>query len=246
MKKLIIYVFSAVILSGMVACEKSLEVPNPNEIAEANFWKTENDALMGVNAIYSNAYRNGAYARWLSVYLNPRSDDGLASTSWAPLKSAVDFTTVDFNFEAARNIWAHHYRGIFRANQVLANVPGIQMNENLKGRLLAEAKFLRALYYFNLVNLWGNVPLVVTPSAYTDLPPQASQAQTWAQIERDLSEAVPVLPTTYTGNDVGRVTRGAAYAMLGKAYLQQGKHQLAADAFRWLVEGDGKGLYDHD
>jgi starch-binding outer membrane protein, SusD/RagB family len=244
MKKLLTYIVAALVFSGMVSCEKSLDVPNPNEADESNFWKSENDAILGINAVYGNAYRNGAFARWLVVYLNPRSDDGLGSSGWPPLRSAADFTTIDLNFEAHRNIWDHHYRGVYRANQVLAYVPEITMNETLKGRILAEAKFFRALYYFNLVNLWGNIPLVLTPSRPTDLPAQASQETTWAQIERDLSEAAPNLPTSYSGADLGRVTRGAAYAMLGKAYLQQRKYQQAAEAFNWLVEGEGKGLYE--
>ena len=243
MKKLFVYILSALLLAN-ISCRKSLDVENPNEPDEANFWKTGADALAGVNAIYGNAYRNGGFARWLAVYYNPRSDDGIGTSGWPPLHSAADFTTIDFNFEAARNIWDHHYRGVYRANQVLAYVPDIEMDETLKQRYLAEAKFLRALYYFNLVTLWGNVPLVLEPSTPTDLPAQAAEADTWAQIEKDLTEAAPNLPPTYDNANTGRATRGAAYALLGKAYLQQHKYQQAATAFEWLITGQGQGLYD--
>ena len=243
MKRVFLYIVTAVFFSGMISCEESLDIPNPNETDETNFWKSSSDALAGVNAVYGNAYRNGAYARWLAVYFNPRSDDGLGSSGWPPLRSAVNFTTTDFNFEAARNIWDHHYRGIFRTNQVITNVPDIQMDETLKQRYLGEAKFWRAQYFFNLVMLWGKVPLVLEPSEPTDLPPQATEADIWAQIEKDLTEAIPGLPLSYGGGEVGRITRGAAYALLGKAHLQQREYQPAADALRFLVEGEGKSLY---
>jgi starch-binding outer membrane protein, SusD/RagB family len=244
MKRIFKYIL-AISLTGVgFSCEDSLDIPNPNEISEQDFWKTGNDALMGVNAIYSNFYRSGSYARWLQIYYDPRSDDGFASTGWGALKSAVDFTQVDFNFEGHRNIWDHHYRGIYRANQVIANVPGIQMDETLKQRYLAEAKFLRALHYFNLVSLWGSVPLVLQPSKPSDLPFQAPEAETWTQIEKDLTEAAPNLPAVYDAANVGRVTRGAAFALLGKAHMQQREFQSALNAFNYLVIGEGKNNYD--
>lgn len=226
------------------SCEKSLDITNPNEPDEANYWKTADDALLGVNAIYANAYRNGTFARWITVVTNPRSDDGFASTGWPPLKETVDFTLLDYNFEVIRNIWMHHYRGIYRANQVIANVPAIAMDETLKRQYIAEAKFHRAFYYFYLVSLWGNVPLVLTPSTPTDLPPQATETDTWAQIEKDLSEAAPDLPVSYNNENLGRVTRGAAYALLGRAYMQERKWQQAIDALQWLTEGEGRSQYD--
>jgi tetratricopeptide (TPR) repeat protein len=244
MKSLFLFLLAAGLGGMMAACEHTLDVDNPNEPDESNFWQTPADALAGVNAVYGNVYRNGAYARWLSVYFNPRSDDGLGSSGWPPLRSAANFTTTDYNFEAARNIWDHHYRGIFRANQVITRVPDIAMEESLKQRYLGEAKFWRAQYYFNLVMLWGNVPLVLQPSQPTDLPPQATVEQVWTQIEKDLSEAAPALPPTYGGAELGRVTRGAAYALLGKAHLQQGEYPAAAAALQWLVEGEGKNVYD--
>jgi starch-binding outer membrane protein, SusD/RagB family len=244
MKTLSIYILIMALLAGSFSCRKSLESLNPNEPDETNFWKTENDALLGVNAVYANAYRNGTFARWITVVLNPRSDDGFASTGWPPLRETVDFTLLDYNFEVPNHIWDHHYRGIYRANQVIANVPNITMDETLKKRYIAEAKFHRAFYYFYLVTLWGNVPLVLQPSKPTDLPFQAKEAETWVQVEKDLSEAIPDLPLSYNDVNVGRVTRGAAYAMLGKAYMQQRKWQQAVDAFQWIVEGEGRTLYD--
>ncbi|WP_205500221.1 RagB/SusD family nutrient uptake outer membrane protein [Rufibacter psychrotolerans] len=243
MKRIAKYILAFALVGTALSCEHTLDVDNPNEVSEQSFWQTGNDALAGVNAVYGAFYRNGTYARWLQMYLNPRSDDGFASTGWGELKSTIDFTQVDLNFEGTRNIWDHHYRAIYRANQVIAYVPNIQMDETLKQRYIAEAKFLRAIHYFNLVSLFRSVPLVLEPSKPTDLPSQATEEATWSQIEKDLTEAVPHLPTAYDAENRGRVTRGAAYALLGKAHLQQREYQPALNAFAWLVEGEGKGQY---
>ncbi|RYY52670.1 MAG: RagB/SusD family nutrient uptake outer membrane protein, partial [Chitinophagaceae bacterium] len=132
----------------------------------------------------------------------------------------------------------------FRANQVIDKVPGITMDETLKAQYIGEAKFLRAITYYNLVTIFGNVPLVLTPSNPADKPFQASQQEVWDQIEKDLTEAAEALPISYTGDNIGRATKGAAYAMLGRVYLQQLEYQPAADALAWLITGPGSTLYD--
>jgi hypothetical protein len=243
MKKSIIYFLSTIIIIFSSACKKTLDITNPNGPDETNFWKTANDALAGVNAVYANNYRNGLYPRWLGLLMNPRSDDGWGSSGWDQIFNVTNFKTPFYDAEPINHAWAHHYRGIYRANQVITNVPSIQMDETLKKRYLAEAKFWRATYYFNLVVLWGPVPLVLQPSQPTDLPSNATVDAIWAQVEKDLSEAVNDLPVSYDNSNIGRITKGAAYAMLGKVYLQEHKYQQAKDALNWLVEGAGKGTY---
>ena len=245
MKKLAIYILLAVGFTvGLTSCQKTLDIPNPNGPDETNFWKSAQDALSGVNAIYANNFRNGIYARWFSVLTNPRSDDGWGSSGWDQIFNVTNFKTTYYDSEPINHAWAHHYRGIYRANQVLANVPNIQMDETLKRRYLAEAKFWRGLYYFNLTVLWGNVPLILTPSKPTDLPANSTVDQLYAQIEKDLTEAVADLPPTYDADNIGRITKGAAYALLGKVYMQEHKWQQAKDALQWLVEGPGNAIYD--
>ena len=243
MKKSIIYFLSTIVIIFSSACKKTLDITNPNGPDETNFWKTANDALAGVNAVYANNYRNGLYPRWLGLLMNPRSDDGWGSSGWDQIFNVTNFKTPFYDAEPINHAWAHHYRGIYRANQVITNVPSIQMDETLKKRYLAEAKFWRATYYFNLVVLWGPVPLVLQPSQPTDLPSNATVDAIWAQVEKDLSEAVNDLPVSYDNSNIGRITKGAAYAMLGKVYLQEHKYQQAKDALNWLVEGAGKGTY---
>jgi tetratricopeptide (TPR) repeat protein len=241
------YCFAAMLILSVTACKKSLDldIENPNRIDESNFWKTGADALQGINAVYGNFYRNGApYSRWLPYYMDVRSDDGYSTSPWNELRSISGLNITQYSFEVNIDTWAHHWRGVYRANQVITNVPGISMDETLKSRYIGEAKFLRAIYYYNLVTIWGNIPLVLEPSQPNDKPSQVPQEQIWAQIEKDLTEAAAVLPTSYTGEDIGRATKGAAYAKLGRAHLQQKEYQQASDALAWLITGPGAAIYD--
>ncbi len=104
---------------------------------------------------------------------------------------------------------------------------------------------MRGLFYYYLADYWGNVPILLHTSTTADQSvANSTRKEVWAQVEKDLSEAAPVLPVSYDNNNVGRATRGAAYALLGKAYMQdQQQYQLAANAFAWLVTGPGASVY---
>jgi hypothetical protein len=246
MKKYIVYFFTGATLLLAASCKKSteLDIPNPNVPDESNFWKTSGDALLGVNAVYGNFYRNGApFSRWQPFYMDVRSDDGYSTSPWNELRSIGGLNITQYSFEVNYDTWWHHWRGVYRANQVLANVPAIVMDQTLKDRYLGEAKFLRALYYYNLVTIWGNIPLILQPSQPSDKPSQVPQEQVWAQIEKDLTEASTTLPPSYTGDDIGRATKGSALGLLGRVYLQQKKYQPCIDALKYFIDGAGQSLY---
>ncbi|MBC7889013.1 MAG: RagB/SusD family nutrient uptake outer membrane protein [Ferruginibacter sp.] len=247
MNTLIKYCLAATLAVSAFSCKKSLDldIENPNRIDESNFWKTSKDAVEGINAVYGNFYRNGSpYSRWLPYYMDVRSDDGYSTSPWNELRSISALNITQYSFEVNYDTWWHHYRGVYRANQVIANVPGITMDEALKGRIIGEAKFLRAVNYYNLVSIWGSVPLILQPSQPADKPAQSTPEEVWAQIEKDLTEAAAALPASYTGEEIGRATKGAAYGYLGRAHLQQKEWQPAATALEWLVSGPGMAQYD--
>lgn len=246
MKTILKYCLAATVVLSAVSCKKSLDldIENPNRVDESNFWKTSDHAMQGINAVYANFQKNGApHSRWMPFYYDIRSDQGYSTSPWNELRSVGGLNITDYSFEVQRETWDHHWRGVFRANQVLAYVPAIQMDETLKQRILSEAKFLRAVYYYNLISIWGNVPQILEPSQPQDKPAQASQNDVWNQIEKDLTEAAAVLPNSYTGDDIGRATKGAAYGYLGRAHMQQRDWKAAITALQWLVTGPGAGIY---
>ena len=218
-----------------------LDVTNPNQADSQTFWRSAEDANRGLNATYNALLLLGVYGRWQAFAHDIRSDIGTAEVSpWGDLANFNRFQLNDYNFEVNRHLWIHNYELISRANLVIANVPGIAMDQTTRARVVGEAKFLRALAYYNLVTLYENVPLITAPPSPTDRPAAATPAQTWAQIEQDLTDAAAALPVQYGGGDAGRATRGAALGMLGKARLQQRKWAEAAQALTQVV---GLGRY---
>lgn len=219
-----------------------LDLTNPNQPSTGTFWKTQADAIQGVNAAYNGLMNNGTYGRWLAFGLDIRSDEGRAPSPWAELSNFNKFTLSNYDFEVNRELFIHHYQAIFRANQVIDRVPQIQMETGLRSRIVGEAKFIRGLLYFNLVNLFGNVPMPLKPSTPQDQPASSAPAAIYAQIEKDLADAAAALPTSYSGADVGRATKGAALALLGKVQLQQLKFSDASAALQQVLALPGYDL----
>lgn len=242
-------IFLATIIAGLTACsEDILDVENPNVPTQATFWKTLDDAEMGLTAIYSQFTRVGNWSRWIYFRYDLTSDMGYSNSPWNELKDWTRFNYVNYNFiQGGHTIFKGHYKQIFQANQVIAYVPGIEgANEEENTRLaqiIAQARFIRAFDYFNLVILFENLPIVLEPSNPGDKYEVGGPDVIYDLIIDDLEMAIPDLPEEWTGPDKGRITKGAAYALLGKVYMQLHRWQDARDAFFWLVEGDGKGYY---
>ncbi|RZK64300.1 MAG: RagB/SusD family nutrient uptake outer membrane protein, partial [Pedobacter sp.] len=242
MKKYIYLLTAALIVFG--SCKRDFDEVNPNAPTIVSFWKTSDDAAKGINAVYSTFYRTASlYSRFMFYHGILKSDEGYGSGGDGNLNNLMRFNQTDFNNGVTADTWSNLYVGVFRANQVIANVPGITMDETRKKAIIAEAKFLRALFYFNLTLYYGRPPLMLEPSQPKDVPANATTEQAYAQVAKDLTEALIDLPVSYPATDLGRATKGAAYALLGKTYLQQRNYQQAADAFAYLITGAGSSTY---
>jgi hypothetical protein len=227
------------------SCTRNFDEANPNQPTLGSFWKSQDDAIKGINAVYSTVHRGYAgYSRALYFHGMLKSDEGYGSGGDGGLNTLMSFSMNDNNFGLTADTWTNMYQGIYRANQVIAYVPAIQMDPALQKRIVAEAKFLRGLFYFNLTLYFGRPALVLEPSQPGFQPPNATPEQAWAQVAKDFTEASADLPVSYGTTDLGRATKGAAQAMLGKTYLQQKMYQQAADAFAWLVTGPGAANYN--
>lgn len=233
-KRLFIAIF---MLPGLFACEEFLTEDIQGVYSSDTFYKTPDQAISAVNATYSIASFN-RINNCLWVFGDVASDDAIKGGNPGD-QSEIEFID-DFN-ESPDNgyveyIWQHYYEGISRANQVIYHVPNIKMDENLQKRLIGEAKFLRAYYYFHLVNIYGEIPLKTKPALTAEAlqVPLSGVDEIYAQIEKDLSNAADVLPKQYGGAEKGRATKGAALGLLAKTYLFQEKWQASLDAIAEL------------
>ncbi|WP_316827151.1 RagB/SusD family nutrient uptake outer membrane protein [Pedobacter miscanthi] len=210
------------------SCKKDfLNVDPQGQQAAQQFWKTQEDATKGVNAIYANlrTWENLAFpALAIESTGSDEADKGSTVTD-ATFFNLYDTFTVTSTEGSLQSFWTGQYRNINLCNQVLDNIPNISMDAGLKARYLAEAKFVRAYSYFRLVRAYGGVPLrLKVPADASEYNiPRADKAAVYAQIEKDLNEAAAVLPASYGSNDIGRATKGAAIGMHAKVAMYQQK-----------------------
>ncbi|MDQ0637953.1 hypothetical protein QF042_001518 [Pedobacter sp. W3I1] len=218
--------FSAVLFTA--SCKKDfLNVPPQAQQPSVTFWKTPEDALKGVNAIYANlrSWNNVAFnAIAIESTGSDEADKGSTPTD-ATFFNLYDQFTVTSTHGTLQDFWTGQYQNINLCNQVLDNIPNIPMDETLRNRYLAEAKFIRAYSYFRLVRAYGNVVLRLhVPKDNTEYNlPQSDKATVYAQIEKDLNEAAAVLPQSYGAADLGRATKGAAIGLHAKVAMYQNK-----------------------
>lgn len=221
----------------IISCDKEyLEVEPTGTALEENYYTTAEEAYAGLVAVYDVIGKQSKGFENMIALLNSGSDDhycgGGSSSDGSQLQGFSNYTISEST--VAESYWDDFYQGIFRANTLLVKLPDIDMDESLKSRYTAETKALRAIYYFELVKLFKNVPLITIPLTtdeyYTVL--QADPSDVYAQIETDLTEAIADLPVSLSiATEGGRISKGAAKAVLGKVYLYQDKNTEAAEQF---------------
>ncbi|QLE01959.1 RagB/SusD family nutrient uptake outer membrane protein [Galbibacter sp. BG1] len=212
-----------VLLIGVMSCkEEQLDLSDPNVINPSNFFNNADELQSTVNAAYNFMQSQGMYGRIGFFLYDNASQENLGTDALqGGLKEFMEHTYGPATGEIF-TFWQAAYRGIASCNFVIqsveeglvdSSVPQAEINQQL-----GEVYFLRALYYFNLTNLWGGVPLITAPAINTEGTPRASQQEVYAQILSDLEFAKNNLPEK--GNtENGRATRGAAMALKGKAHL---------------------------
>lgn len=246
MKNIILFIFTAFILLFVTSCRNSLlNVSDPNAITDDNFWRTPDDAEKGLVSVYNMLYRQGTWTRNNFTQLDGMADDATSYAGWTELAEWSRFIMTNYNFnEVNLKIWYQNYEGVFRANQVLNHVPSINFTDQVeKKQILAQAKFFRAFYHFYLCIYYDNIPYITEPSTVEAKPQQLPKDSVLSLCAKDFKDAANDLPETWSTNQLGRPTKGAALAYLGKVYMQLHKWQEAKDALSWLIEGDGAKYY---
>ena len=235
-KSIILLAFTLTTLGG---CRESfLEVQPTDRFTQQTFWKTREHAEAGLSATYAsllngNLYGGNAPIFWdaltpnLFIYNNPNGFSNVAQGIHDAANTGI-----------INGLWGACYGGIGRANNLLANVGTIPMDEALKKRYVGEAKFLRALFYHNLLSLYGGVPLILdVANADTQAKlPRNKAEDVLAQITKDLDEATPDLPLSYAATERGRATKGAALALKTRTLLYAGRWAEATTAAKAVMD----------
>jgi tetratricopeptide (TPR) repeat protein len=226
------------------SCDDFLEENPKDRISVSNSYTTEQDAFSAVNAIYAHLNSQsfdtfgGVYHSSFWVTIGLASDEMLNNQAGqASLDQLSSFTYSPEN-ATIYDVWKQHYKAITLANVAIERIPPIKMDETLKARLLNEAKFLRALLYFDLVRMFGRIPLLLDEIESTT-PEVAEVDDIYAQIISDLTEAENLPVDQVDGR--GRATKGAAKALLAKVYLTRKDYQNCAAKTKEVID---LGVYD--
>lgn len=223
------------------SCEEDLNVDPNSEIDKLDFLNDPDNAVRLVNGVYNKQLDYNMYSfSWIGItsITSDDADKGSTPTDTGNDKLKLDNLTFGATDISFNDVWEGRYDGIYRANNALFYLEQLQINPTLKNRLIGEVKFLRALFYFDLVRCFGGVPIVIQKVDVNDTElineivfVRKTKEETYAQIEADLLDAIEKLPLRgqYAPNDLGRATQGAAQALLAKAYLYQEKWQQAFD-----------------
>lgn len=248
--KRIIIIFAVLVIAFLNTRCSFLDEKPIDRLVTNNFYSNQKDAQAAVDAAYQELY--SIYQRCMYM-LCDLSCDGMKNGLGMPNTFLQDLEFLRHTSENTfvRSMWQYNYEGIMKANSAINNIPSITMDENLQKRYIGEAEFLRALYYFNLVRFFGDVPLVTHLESINDaLGPRVSKTEVYAQIISDLTDAENVLPypSGYTSTDLGRATKGAAKILLGKVYLTMGDYAKAQAKLAEVVENEstyGYGLHSN-
>lgn len=220
--------------------EEDLVQNDPNTETTESFWQNDNDALLGVNSVYGSLLTDGTYMRSTPLLLDLKGDDTRSQSPWGAMFNLGRFNTSIADPSIYGWAFETYYQGMYRANQVLENVPNIEMeDEDLKTRILGQAYFLRGLFLFHAVDLFKNVPVPTSTDIYHE---QKTQEEAWAQVMDDFTKAIDMLPVSYNdvsgldAGQVGRATKGAAIAYLGKAQLFNHDYEAAKESFKRVID----------
>lgn len=239
-----------------IGCEDFLKEQNKSAITQENYFTTASQAESAVAGIYPDLYalHSGLHygeAAWVSMELIVGHATTLGQSAYNNGLIQHDNSTIEPHFEV---LWRGFYKGIANANLSIKNIPQIEMDENLKNKLLGEAYFLRALYYYYLVRLYGDIPLITEPIDYSSpdlFPVRNSVEEIYDLIVSDLNTAessgLPFVDRT------GKVSLGAVKSLLSSVYLTIAGHplnkgseyyNLAAQKAEEVIDNNGYSLFE--
>lgn len=229
---------------ALASCgEDFLNKTDPTRLVEGNFYQTEQQLEQAVNGVYSQL-QDIIRSQWqynefitdnTTLHFNP-SDRGQG-----PALEAIEFWQINPSTGNINNLYNSYYQTLVNINTTLAKLEGAALDEEVKKRNEGQLKFLRAYYYFNLLQYFGDVIIITEP---LETPEEAWEfsrqpvEQVYELVESDLATAVASLPESWDNENIGRITRGAALALLGKVYLTKKEYNEAVTTLREVTTLD--------
>jgi len=227
----------------VTSCNKDfLSIENPNDLSAESFWSTEDEVQQGLIATYGALQLNGLLGGNAAIELPVRSDVGRPN-NWNA--NAIGLNTLSFNenTQIVQLRWRDAYIGIYRANQVLSNLSNVEITDNTHVQIEAEARFLRAFFYYSLYKGYNGGSVIIhtsIPEMRSDFYKKPSPAtKVYDLILTDLEFAYENLPMSYENSaDLGRATWGAATAMLGKLHINEHNYEVAKAYFKEILDSN--------
>ncbi|MDQ0065000.1 RagB/SusD family nutrient uptake outer membrane protein [Chryseobacterium lathyri] len=231
---------------GAASCNDSNleDVKNTGTFDTDNYFKNEEQSFSGLIAVYDMLRKYSGGFENEVTFFNAASDDfysgGGSSTDGAGIQGFSNYTINAVIMPPS--YWKDYYQGIAKANLLLERIPNADMNDQKRKRFIAEAKVLRSLYYFELVRIFGNIPMILKPIQFNEDYYNIKQEDPkviYNQIETDILTSINDLPVSIppaNKAETGRITQGSARAILGKIYLYDKKYALAAEQLQ-MVNG---------
>jgi len=241
-----IVAISFICLMAIACGDDFLDLAPVSNSNATNFYQTQADFELAANAAYATLYTSYGPDCGASYCAEQMSDNGTmyhVAGNVADRWAFKDYTLMPSN-SIVYQFWQQYYNSLFTINIVLDKIEEADLDATFKEDVKAEMKFLRALNYFNMVQIWGELPLVTKPitakESYDILRSPVSEV--YNLIIQDLQDAIAILPLASNVSAPGKVSKGAAQTLLGKVYLTQGDEASAAQILRVVYDSDEYGL----
>lgn len=250
-KKLFIYTVAGTLLLSIASCEKKLDLQPEQSLSAEVALSSKETATSALLGVYSSLQSIEVFGSQPQIIADYQADNVVFVGSFPTLQEITNYNVISSN-QTIEAIWQSHYRAILRANKIIVKVPqvaDVSFTDAQKKQAVAEAKFLRALTYFQLANLFSqpfqvsngsnlSVPLVLESfEGEIKFPARATLNDVQNQIKKDLTEAIADLPASYAipSETRGRATKGAAQALLGRVHLYRNDWANAEAAARQVL-----------
>jgi len=234
MAKINKFILSILLISIVSSCTSNLLDTTPlDSLSPSTFYKDESECKMALMGIYSSLTPIATPNFWYQ--LDFMSDNNYCQDSWQGSREFGEWLQNSSSWAASAR-WTQDYRTIVRANTFMANMETANIDASTKAQMIAEAKFLRAYGYSDLITFYGDVPLILKTQTLNDAyVSRSTKSVVLDAILTDLNDASAVLPLKYSSTDVGRATKGAALTLKAKTLLYNEKWSDAAEAAKEVM-----------